>query len=95
MLKTKYERMTKLEKKELEKKYKETEKGKLMMERLLRVKIIGVIGIVYAGYFLIKEGLVWKNILLYGPLLVISLIFIVTSKKLKKKVLNQLAIKTK
>lgn len=95
MLKTKYERMNKEEKKEVLKKYKNTDKGKEMMMRLYRLNVIGIIGILYCIFFIITElsRFTWKSYLIVIPLFLISIFFLFMSYRLKKKVLNQFAIK--
>ncbi len=97
MMKTKYERMSKEEKKSLVKKYKSTPNGKVMMNRLLRVNAIGVVGIFYSIFLLVSEyqNLTFKKSLVMIPLFLISIFFLFMSYRLRKKVLNQFAIKKK
>ena len=95
MLKTKYEKMSKKEKKKIVEVYKQTEAGKKMMIRLLRLNIIGVLGILYAIFLFVYEfkTIEWSDYMIIVPLLVISIFFLFMSYRLRKKVLNQFAIK--
>ena len=97
MLKTKYERMSKEEKKEVVVNYKKTEAGRVMMMRLLRLIIIGLLGFLYSIYWLISHlsDLQWTDYLVIVPLTLISIFFIVMAFRLRKKVLNQFVIKKK
>lgn len=97
MLKTKYDRMKPYEKKKTIELYKNTNKGKEMMKRLLRLNIIGTILILYAIYTFVSDikDLHWTNYLISIPLIGIGLFFIIMSYRLRKKVLNQFAIKQK
>jgi hypothetical protein len=94
-MKTKYERMNKEEKKKLIEKYKKTKEGASLLKRLNRLNIIGIIGIIFS-ILLIIISLKDFNILDYLtiiPLFLASILFIIMSYKLKKKVLNKFAIK--
>ncbi len=95
MLKTKYEKMSKKEKKKIVEVYKQTETGKKMMIRLLRLNIIGVLGILYTIFLFVYEfkTIEWSDYMIIVPLLVISIFFLFMSYRLRKKVLNQFAIK--
>ena len=97
MLKTKYEILSKEEKKEIQKKYKETESGKIMWKHLFRLQIIGCLGILYAGYLALSniQNLKIKDYLMIIPLLFCSIFFLYMFFKLKKKVLNRYIIKQK
>ncbi len=97
MIKTKYARMNREEKKELINSYKKTESGKIMMNRLFRLNIIGSLLIIYALYFYIKSfnNLKWTDFFVIVPLAISGLFFIIMSLKLKRKVLNNFAIKKK
>jgi peptidoglycan/LPS O-acetylase OafA/YrhL len=96
-MKTKYERMNKDEKKKIVNEYKKTEKGLEMMKRLTRLNIIGVLGILFAIYLYIDgyKNLEWLDYLAIIPLFLASCLFLLMSYKLRKKVLNQFAIKKK
>ena len=94
-MKTKYERMTKEEKKELKELYKKTSNGKVMLDRLFRVNIVGFLLLLYAVYFFLShiESLKWSDYVISIPIFIIGLVFLILSYRLKKKVLNQFAIK--
>ncbi len=96
-MKTKYERMTKEEKIKLKKAYKSESKGREMLLRLTRINVIGILLILYAvGYFLFHfKALKWTVYLVSIPLLLFGIFFLFMSHRLKKKVLNQFAIKQK
>ncbi len=96
-MKTKYERMKPYEKKKLVELYKKTNAGKEMMKRLLRLNIIGAILIIYAIYMFVSDlnDLDWTSYLISIPILCIGAFFIIMSYRLRKKVLNQFAIKNK
>ena len=97
MLKTKYDRMKPDEKKKLIALYKKTGAGKEMMMRLLRLNIIGSALILYALFVFVSDikELKWTNYAISIPLVCIGIFFIFTSYRLRKKVLNQFAIKNK
>lgn len=95
MIKTKYDRMTKEEKKNIREKYKKTEAGSAMFARLLRLQIIGIVSFFFSIGLL---GFQWDTLRITDYLLIIllflaSVLFIMMSYKLKKKVLNQFIIK--
>ena len=83
-MKNKYQRMSKEEKKKLIIEYKNTEKGKYMMQKLRNLIIIGVISYFYAIYLILSSKNIW-NYISAGMLLVAGCIFIVASIKLKNK----------
>ena len=93
-MKNKYQRMSKEEKKKLIIEYKNTEKGKYMVQKLRNLIIIGVISYFYAIYLILSSKNIW-NYISAGMLLVAGCIFIVASVKLKNKNLNKFAIKKK
>lgn len=97
MLKTKYERMSKEEKKKTLEDYRKTEVGKSMIVRLTRLIVIGILGILYSVFLFVSnfKDLKWTDYLVVVPLFLISIFFIVMSIRLKKKVLNQFAVKKK
>lgn len=97
-MKTKYQRMTKNEKKEIQDKYYKTENGKAMKNRLTRLLITGTMGILFSLYLFYTNytndgNNIWEYIL-SSILLVASIIFIIGSFKIKYKVLNKEAIKS-
>lgn len=95
--KNKYQRMTKEEKKQCQKFYYNTEKGQAMRSRLNRLVIIGVIGLLFSIFLVISgylsHELSWATILLAVILTIFSLIYIVSSITLRRKCLNNYAIK--
>lgn len=97
MLKTKYDRMKPYEKKKLIELYKKTSAGKEMMRRLLRLNIIGGVLILYAVFVFVSDlkELKWTNFLISIPLICVGLFFILMAYRLRKKVLNNYAIKKK
>lgn len=96
-MKTKYERMKPYEKKKLVELYKNTSAGKVMMMRLLRLNVIGAMLIIYAIYMFVSDikDLHWTNYCISIPIACVGLFFIIMSYRLRKKVLNQFAIKNK
>lgn len=97
MLKTKYDRMKPYEKKKLVDLYKKTNAGKEMMKRLLRLNLIGTALILYAVFVFVSDikDLKWTNYAISVPLICIGIFFIFMAFRLRKKVLNQFAIKNK
>lgn len=97
-MKTKYQKLTKSEKKEIKETYYKTEDGKAMKNRLTRLLITGSMGIIFSIYLFYTNykndgNNIWEYIL-SGILLVASIIFIIGSYKIKHKVLNKEAIKS-
>lgn len=86
--------MTKEEKKQLINKYKSTEKGKYLMDKLRNVLICGILSYIYAVYLIITAENIWNYIGAVG-LLIAGCVFIVGSIKLRGKNLNKFAIKNK
>jgi len=96
-MKNKYQRMSKQEKKELKETYYKTEEGKSMYNRLTRLLITGSMGILFSIYLIYtnysKDGNnIWEY-LVAAILLIASIIYIISSIKIKIKVLNKFAIK--
>lgn len=96
-MKNKYQRMSKEEKKQTKEKYYATEDGKIMKNRLIRLFIIGVMGIAFSGYLvysnITKDGnSIWQY-LTASVLFIFSIVYIISSFKLRVKVLNKFAIK--
>ena len=96
-MKNKYQRMNKEEKKNCRDLYYQTEKGKEMKGRFLRLNIIGTIGILFS-VFLVVHGYIaneinWATwtmaIILFG----FSVVYIVGAAILKGKCFNNFAIK--
>ncbi len=96
-MKNKYQRLSKDEKKECRKMYYNTIKGKEMKLRLTRLFIIGTLGILFAIY-IIGNGILthqihWYDYFIAIPLFFASIIFLVSSFLIYRKVLNQFALK--
>lgn len=96
-MKKKYDRLTKEEKKECRTMYYQTIKGKEMKIRFVRLTLIGTIGILF-GIYLLGNGIIAHQIAWYDYLIIISLwlasiIFLGGVVILRKRVLNQFAIK--
>ncbi len=96
-MKTKYERMNAVERRKLIEKYKRTETGKTMFFRLRRLNVTGILCLIFSVGLTILD---WNHLQLIDcltivPLFLASLLFIMMSYKLKKKVLNNFALKRK
>lgn len=96
-MKNKYQRLSKEDRKECRSMYYSTTQGKSMHIRLFRLLIIGTIGILFSifmiGNGLIQQNLHWYDYAMAIPLFLISIVFIVGSFLIKRKVLNQFALK--
>lgn len=96
-MKNKYQRMSKEEKKALQEKFYKTEKGKDMKKRLLRLRMIGFIGMLFAAFLVVSayfsKELNWATWLMSIILMACSVTYFVSSFVLKGKVLNDFAIK--
>ncbi len=97
MLKTKYERMNKEEKKKLVEKYKKNDSGLAIYNRLIRLNITGILGIIFSSFLFISQykSLEILDYLTIIPLFLASLLFVIMAHKLKLKVLNNFLIKNK
>lgn len=96
-MKTKYQKMNKEEKLEIQNKYYATEAGKAMKSRLTRLLIVGFMGIIFSAYLAYSNytndgNSIWQYIMA-GILLIASLTFIIGSIKIRHKVLNKYATK--
>ena len=91
-MKTKYQRMSKDEKKILLERYKKTEKGKYIFSKLRNVLICGILSYAYAIYLVIDAKNIWSYIGA-GGLFVAGCIFIVASIRLRIKELTKFAVK--
>ena len=98
-VKNKYQRMTKTEKKELQQQFYETTKGKEMKKRLLRLRIIGLVGIFFSIFLVISgyisKELNWATWAMSILLMLCSCVYFVGSFTIKGKMLNDFAIKKK
>ncbi len=96
MLKNKYQRMTKEEKKELRTKFFNTDEGKLFKKRITRVLIFGVIAFIYSIYLFIDNYTTINSIWIYTiaiTVFIASIIFIIGYFKVSNKTYNNYAIK--
>ena len=96
-MKNKYQRMTKEEKQKLKNRYYKTEQGKIQKQRLMRLLICGIFGIIFSIYMIVDGYLkgtinVWSWIWAI-LLLAFSLAFIISSFILRGKSLNLYAVK--
>lgn len=98
-VKNKYQRMTKIEKKELQQQFYETTKGKEMKKRLLRLRLIGLVGIFFSIFLVISgyisKELNWTTWAMSILLMLCSCVYFVGSFTIKGKMLNDFAIKKK
>ena len=96
-MKTKYQRMNKKERKKCQKAYYNTKEGNLMRIRLFRLSLTGTIGILFSMLIIINNYLTnkvdWTTWFCSIPLLIASIIFIISSFLLRRKNLNLFAIK--
>ena len=95
MLKNKYQRMNKQEKRKIKEEYINTSTGKININRLRRVLIISIVCILYSIYLAIDTYLNSNSIILYiysGLILLIAIIFFISYFKIKGKLLNKFAI---
>lgn len=93
-MKNMYQRMSKIEKKDILNKYKKTPKGKYIIGKLRNLLIIGIISYIYAVYLFISSKNVWDYISA-GTLFIGGCIFIISSIKLKIRNLNNYIINKK
>ena len=89
--------MNKEQRKNIKDKYFNTEDGKSMYNRLMRLIITGVIGIFFSIYLIYSNyttdgNNIWQYIMA-GILIIASIIFILGSIKIRLKVLNKFALK--
>lgn len=98
-VKNKYQRMTKTEKKELQQQFYETTKGKEMKKRLLRLRLIGLVGIFFSIFLVISgyisKELNWATWAMSILLMLCSCVYFIGSFTIKGKMLNDFAIKKK
>lgn len=96
-MKNKYERMTKQEKMACKEKYYNTLKGKEMKVRFFRLNIIGCCGVLFSIFLIVSGALSkelnWATWMMAGLLFFFSVFYLVGSFLLKKKCLNDFAVK--
>ena len=93
-MKTKYQRMSKEEKKQLLNEYKNTKNGSYVLKKLRNVLIYGIILYIYAIYLLVTAEKIW-NYIAAGGLFIVACIFVFMSVKLRIKNLTTFAVKKK
>ena len=94
MYKLKYYTLSIEEKNKLKTSFYQTEYGKKINKLLIRLLIIGIIGLLFSIYLLITHVNIWD--LITGIMLLIaSIIFIIASFKLRINKLNDHLIKKK
>ena len=96
-MKTKYQQMTKEEKKQLKTQYKKTSEGKEICKKLNCSLIFIILSLISSTYLIIDTYLNKRNIFYYfyaGGLIIIVLIFCIIYIKTYQKILNNYAIKT-
>ncbi len=97
MLKNKYQRMNKQEKKEVRTKYYATEAGKIFKKRKNSLFIISLIGFIYSTgmftYDFINNKLYTFSIACYVILFIASIIFLVGNIIILNKQFNKYAVK--
>lgn len=96
-MKNKYQRLSKEDKKECRNMYYNTPKGKDMHLRLIRLNVIGILGLLIGCYIIINGNIThdinWIDYTVSIPLLFASFIFLIGSYLIRGKVLNQFALK--
>ena len=94
MLRLKYYSLNKNEKKELKNNFYNTEFGKNIKNRLDRLFLIGIIGILFSLYLFINPANKWD--IVTGVILdIASIIFITESFKVRIKKINDYLVKQK
>lgn len=75
--------------------YYNTEKGKQMHLRLIRLRIISILGFIIGGYIILETIMthIGYEYFVAIPLLLASFVFLIGSIKVNLKVLNQFALK--
>ncbi len=94
MYKLKYYSLTKDEKQELKKKFYNTDWGKNVNIRLNRLLVTGSIGVIFSILLFIFKNSKW-DIVISILLLISSIIFIISSLKVRIKKLNEYLVKNK
>lgn len=97
-MKNKYQRLTKIEKKACKEMYYNTLQGRDMHLRFIRLNLIGTIGLIFCVYLvgnsvITQQKIEWYDYCILIPLCLASLTFIIGVFFLKRKVLNQFALK--
>ena len=98
MLKNKFQRLDKSEKKKAIENYYKTEVGKSNKSRFLRLLIVGITCFIYSAYLIIdailNDGNIWYYIMA-GFAIVFGLVFLIGRHKVIVKSVNNYLIKNK
>lgn len=95
-MKTKYQRLTKEEKKEAIAKYNEDESNKAFYKRLKRIRIVSIIGIVYALLSFVLDTIMKQGVWSFcidSVLLIFCIVFLLKSHDILVKSINNFLIK--
>ena len=91
--------MNVLEKKRCREAYYQTEKGREMKSRFIRLIVLGVIGILFSIFLIVsayyEKSLNWATWGMAVLLIIFSLIFLIGAYYIRGKVLNQYAIQNR
>ncbi len=92
MYKLKYYTLNKEAKKKLRSDFSETDYGHTLNKRLIRIFIIGIIGLLLAIYLLYTYETIW-DLITISSLLIASLVFIISPRMIKVSKLNDFLVK--
>ena len=92
MYKLKYYTLNKEERKNLKKEFTESSYGKSLNKRLIRIFILGIIGLGFSIYLFFTYSSIW-DLITITSLLIASLIFILSASMIKVNKLNDFLIK--
>jgi len=96
-MKNNYQRMSKEEKINLKKEFYQTEKGKSLKNRFLRLRIISIVGIIFViltfAYGIFQNNLMWYDYFINISLSIACIIFILAPIKIETNALNWYSIK--
>ena len=96
-MKNKYQRMNKEEKKNTQKFYFRTDKGKEMKKRLVRLNIFGIGLVIFSIFFMlsdyINKSVTWATYFFSISCLVFGIVFLVGAYKVRGRVLNNYAVR--
>ena len=98
MLKNKYQRMTKEEKKKIRTEYYNTPTGKQNKNRFIRVIIISIFCLIYSIYMGIENYMDSKITVLYvyySGVLITGIILLISCIRIRGRILNDYALKKK
>ncbi len=88
-MKLKIQKLSKKDYDEVYISYMNTDRGREQMNRLMRLNIMGIVGLFLAViYYLYNQDMGIVNIVIISSLIIFSLLFIIGSYKLKRDSLN-------